>query len=139
MEKLSISKLIANDVVNYGMDKTTSFNYIVSLNDFLDDYDEDTCSYIKSHINDIIEAVHQNENVAQLDYDEKRQEFDMVFYYDNLLSTIEKQMIDIGKENGVEFEYEDLKSMSYDFEKSDDYKDLLNNFIDNKLDLGKEM
>jgi hypothetical protein len=48
MEKLSISKLIANDVVNYGMDKTTSFNYIVSLNDFLDDYDEDTCSYIKS-------------------------------------------------------------------------------------------
>ena len=42
MEKLSISKLIANDVVNYGMDKTTSFNYIVSLNDFLDDYDEET-------------------------------------------------------------------------------------------------
>ena len=39
MEKLSISKLIANDIVNYGMDKTTSFNYIVSLNDFLDDYD----------------------------------------------------------------------------------------------------
>ena len=139
MEKLSISKLIANDVVNYGMDKTTSFNYIVSLNDFLDDYDEDTCSYIKSHINDIIEAVHQNENVAQLDYDEKRQEFDMVFYYDNLLSPIEKQMIDIGKEKGVEFEYEDLKSMSYDFEESDEYKDLLNNFIDNRIDLGKEM
>ena len=139
MEKLSISKLIANDVVNYGMDKTTSFNYIVSLNDFLDDYDEDTCSYIKSHINDIIEAVHQNENVAQLDYDEKRQEFDMVFYYDNLLSQIEKQMIDIGKEKGVEFEYEDLKSMSYDFEESDEYKELLNNFIDNKLDFGKEM
>ena len=139
MEKLSISKLIANDVVNYGMDKTTSFNYIVSLNDFLDDYDEDTCSYIKSHINDIIEAVHQNENVAQLDYDEKRQEFDMVFYYDNLLSPIEKQLIDIGKEKGVEFEYEDLKSMSYDFEESDEYKELLNNFIDNKLDLGKEM
>ena len=90
MEKLSISKLIANDVVNYGMDKTTSFNYIVSLNDFLDDYDEDTCSYIKSHINDIIEAVHQNENVAQLDYDEKRQEFDMVFFFDNLMSPLEK-------------------------------------------------
>ena len=139
MEKLSISKLIANDIVNYGMDKTTSFNYIVSLNDFLDDYDEDTCSYIKSHINEIIDAVHQNENVAQLDYDEKRQEFDMVFYYDNLLSPIEKQMIDIGKEKGVEFEYEDLKSMSYDFEESDEYKDLLNTFVDNKLELGREM
>ena len=29
--------------------------------------------------------------------------------------------------------------MSYDFEESDEYKELLNNFIDNKLDLGKEM
>ena len=31
MEKLNLNKLIANDIVNYGMDKTTSFNYIVSL------------------------------------------------------------------------------------------------------------
>jgi hypothetical protein len=139
MEKLSINKLIANDIVNYGMDRTMSFNYIVSLDSFLDDYDEDTCNYIKAHLSEIIDDVHQNENVAQLDYDEKRQEFDMVFYYDNLLSPIEKQMIDIGKEKGVEFEYEDLKSMSYDFEESDEYKELLNNFIDNKLDLGKEM
>jgi hypothetical protein len=121
------------------MDRTMSFNYIVSLDSFLDDYDEDTCNYIKAHLSEIIDDVHQNENVAQLDYDEKRQEFDMVFYYDNLLSPIEKQMIDIGKEKGVEFEYEDLKSMSYDFEESDEYKELLNNFIDNKLDLGKEM
>ena len=40
MEKLSINKLIANDIVNYGMDRTMSFNYIVSLDSFLDDYDE---------------------------------------------------------------------------------------------------
>lgn len=139
MEKLSINKLIANDIVNYGMDRTMSFNYIVSLDSFLDDYDEDTCNYIKAHLSEIIDDVHQNENVAQLDYDEKRQEFDMVFYYDNLLSPIEKQMIDIGKEKGVEFEYEDLKSMSYDFEESDEYKDLLNTFVDNKLELGREM
>ena len=139
MEKLSINKLIANDIVNYGMDRTMSFNYIVSLDSFLDDYDEETSNYIKAHLSEIIDDVHQNENVAQLDYDEKRQEFDMVFYYDNLLSPIEKQMIDIGKEKGVEFEYEDLKSMSYDFEESDEYKDLLNNFVDNKLELGREM
>ena len=86
MEKLNLNKLIANDIVNYGMDKTTSFNYVVSLNDFLDDYDDESRDYIKSHINEIIDAVHQNENVAQLDYDEKRQEFDMVFYFDGLFS-----------------------------------------------------
>ena len=77
------------------MDKTTSFNYIVSLNDFLDDYDEESHDYIKSHIKEIIEAVHQNENVAQLDYDEKRQEFDMVFYFDGLFSKLDKKIKDV--------------------------------------------
>ena len=50
MGKLSINKLIANDIINYGMDRTTSFNYIISLNDFLDDYDDATRDYIKSPI-----------------------------------------------------------------------------------------
>ena len=138
MEKLSISKLIANDVVNYGMDKTTSFNYIVSLNDFLDDYDEDACSYIKSHINDIIEAVHQNENVAQLDYDEKRQEFDMVFFFDNLMSPLEKRIMDTGKNKGIDYELDDVRSISYDIENSDEYDDLITSSIKNH-DLGREM
>lgn len=138
MEKLSISKLIANDVVNYGMDKTTSFNYIVSLNDFLDDYDEDTCSYIKSHISDIIEAVHQNENVAQLDYDEKRQEFDMVFFFDNLMSPLEKRIMDTGKNMGIDYELDDVRSISYDIENSDEYDDLITSSIKNH-DLGREM
>lgn len=57
MEKLNLNKLIANDIVNYGMDKTTSFNYIVSLNDFLDEYDDESRDYIKSHITEIIDAV----------------------------------------------------------------------------------
>ena len=138
MEKLSISKLIANDVVNYGMDKTTSFNYIVSLNDFLDDYDKDTCSYIKSHINDIIEAVHQNENVAQLDYDEKRQEFDMVFFFDNLMSPLEKRIMDTGKNMGIDYELDDVRTISYDIENSDEYDDLITSSIKNH-DLGREM
>src|SRR5574344_1895571 len=114
MEKLSISKLIANDIVNYGMDKTTSFNYIVSLNDFLDDYDEDTCSYIKSHINEIIDAVHQNETVAQLDYDEKRQEFDMVFFFDGLFSKLDKKIYSTSQEMGIDFEPEEVCQISYD-------------------------
>ena len=133
MEKLSISKLIANDVVNYGMDKTTSFNYIVSLNDFLDDYDEDTCSYIKSHINDIIEAVHQNENVAQLDYDEKRQEFDMVFYFDGLFSKLDKKIYSDSQEMGIDFEPEDVWQISYDIENSDEYNELVKSHINDKF------
>ena len=138
MEKLNLNKLIANDIVNYGMDKTTSFNYIVSLNDFLDDYDEESHDYIKSHIKEIIEAVHQNENVAQLDYDEKRQEFDMVFFFDNLMSPLEKRIMDTGKNMGIDYELDDVRTISYDIENSDEYDDLITSSIKNH-DLGREM
>lgn len=129
MEKLNLNKLIANDIVNYGMDKTTSFNYIVSLNDFLDDYDEESITYIKSHINDIIEAVHQNENVAQLDYDESRQEFDMVFYFDGLFSKLDKKIYNLSQEMGIDFEPEEVWEISYDIENSEEYNDLITSVI----------
>lgn len=140
MEKLNLNKLIANDIVNYGMDKTTSFNYIVSLNDFLDDYDEESITYIKSHINDIIEAVHQNENVAQLDYDESRQEFDMVFYFDGLFSKLDKKIYNLSQEMGIDFEPEEVWEISYDIENSEEYNDLITSAIkENSKTKGREI
>ena len=133
MEKLNLNKLIANDIVNYGMDKTTSFNYIVSLNDFLDDYDDETRDYIKSHINEIIDAVHQNENVAQLDYDDKRQEFDMVFYFDGLFSKLDKKIYNDSQEMGIDFEPEDVWQISYDIENSNEYNELVKSHINDKF------
>ena len=129
MEKLNLNKLIANDIVNYGMDKTTSFNYIVSLNDFLDDYDGESITYIKSHINDIIDAVHQNENVAQLDYDDARQEFNMVFYFDGLFSKLDKKIYSLSQEMGIDFEPEEVWEISYDIENSEEYNDLITSAI----------
>ncbi len=140
MEKLNLNKLIANDIVNYGMDKTTSFNYIVSLNDFLDDYDEESITYIKSHINDIIEAVHQNENVAQLDYDEARQEFNMVFYFDGLFSKLDKKIYNLSQEMGIDFEPEEVWEISYDIENSEEYNDLITSVIkENSKTKGREI
>ena len=140
MEKLNLNKLIANDIVNYGMDKTTSFNYIVSLNDFLDDYDDESRDYIKSHINEIIDAVHQNENVAQLDYDEKRQEFDMVFYFDGLFSKLDKKIYNDSQEMGIDFEPEDVWQISYDIENSEEYNDLITSAIkENSKTKGREI
>ena len=129
MEKLSLTKLIANDIVNYGMDKTMNFNYIVSLSDFLDEYDEDTCNYIKSHINEIIDDVRTNENVADLEYDESMQEFNMVFYYDHLLNSLEKNNLNTANDLGYEFEVDELREMSYEIENSNEYKNLINKII----------
>ena len=140
MEKLSLSKLIANDIVNYGMDKTTSFNYIVSLNDFLDDYDEDTCNYIKSQINEIISDVEGNENVAQLDYDESRQEFDMVFYFDGLFSKLDKKIYNLSQEMGIEFEPDEVWEISYDIENSEEYNDMITSVVKEKSkNMGREI
>jgi len=140
MGKLSLSKLIANDIVNYGMDKTTSFNYIVSLNDFLDDYDEDTCNYIKSHINEIISDVEGNENVAQLDYDESRQEFNMVFYFDGLFSKLDKQIYNLSQEMGIEFEPDEVWEISYDIENSEEYNDMITSVVKEKSkNMGREI
>lgn len=139
MEKLSLSKLIANDIVNYGMDKTTSFNYIVSLNDFLDDYNDDTCNYIKSHINEIINDVETNENVAQLDYDEKRQEFDMVFYFDNLMTPLERRIMDTAKEMNMEYELDEVRQISYSIENSEEYDDLITSEMKKHINYGREI
>lgn len=140
MEKLSISKLIANDIVNYGMDKTTSFNYIVSLNDFLNDYDDDTCNYIKSHISEIIKDVECNENVAQLDYDESRQEFDMVFYFDGLFSKLDKKIYNLSQEMGIDFEPDEVWEISYDIENSEEYNDLITAAVKEKSKtMGREI
>ena len=140
MEKLSLSKLIANDIVNYGMDKTTSFNYIVSLNDFLDDYDEDTCNYIKSHINEIISDVEGNENVAQLDYDESRQEFDMVFYFDGLFSKLDKKIYNLSQEMGIEFEPDEVWEIYYDIENTEEYNDMITSVVKEKSkNMGREI
>ena len=140
MEKLSLSKLIANDIVNYGMDKTTSFNYVVSLSDFLDDYDEDTCNYIKSHINEIISDVEGNENVAQLDYDESRQEFDMVFYFDGLFSKLDKKIYNLSQEMGIEFEPDEVWEISYDIENSEEYNDMITSVVKEKSkNMGREI
>lgn len=139
MEKLNINKLIANDIVNYGMDKTTSFNYIVSLNDFLDDYDEETCDYIKSHINGIIDAVNGNENVAQLDYDESRQEFDMVFYFDGLMDELEKNIYQTDRDMGIDYEIDEVWELSYKIKNSDEYNNMISNQIQNAKYMGREI
>ncbi len=140
MEKLSLNKLIANDIINYGMDKTMSFNYIVSLSDFLDDYDDEARDYIKSHINGIIDAIHENENVAQLDYDETRSEFDMVFYFDGLMSDLDKEVYEKAKELGYDFELDEVREISYDIQNSDIYDNLImNEILEHSKTMGREI
>ncbi len=133
--KLSINKLIANDIINYGMDQImemedgNSANYIVSLDTYLKDFDEDTQKYILENVDKIIEDIESNENVLDLvvDKEDKNVDFNMIFYWENLLTEVEKKIDSTAKILGVEMDLKDIKEMSANILDDDEFNDDLIN------------
>lgn len=131
--KMSICKLIANDIVNYGMDQTSNFNYIVCLDSYIDDFDEESKNYIYNHLEEICDDITNNENVADLNYDKSKREFDMVFYWDNLMDATEKYVADIIDDLGEKdrFVLEDIREIAEDVILDDSLKNLTKEKIRN--------
>lgn len=135
--KLSINKLIANDIINYGMDQIMEMedgngaNYIVSLDTYLNDFDEDTKKYILENIDKIIEDIEANENVLDLvvDKDKNNIDLNMIFYWENLLTEVDKKVDSTAKILGVEMDLKDIKEMSADILDDDEFNDDLINKI----------
>lgn len=125
--KMSINKLIANDIINYGMSQTSSFNYIVSLDSYIDDFDEDSQKYILDNLKDICDDISANENIADFEYDKYNKEFNMVFYWDNLLDSTDRYVLKIMKEKGVEdsYELEDIRELSEALMNDDSTRNLI--------------
>ena len=131
--KMSICKLIANDIVNYGMDQTSNFNYIVCLDSYIDDFDVESKNYIYNHLEEICDDITNNENVADLNYDKSKREFDMVFYWGNLMDAIEKYVADIIDDLGEKdrFVLEDIREIAEDVILDDSFKNLTKEKIRN--------
>lgn len=131
--KMTLCKLIANDIVNYGMDQTSNFNYIVCLDSYIDDFDEESKKYIYNHLEEICDDITNNENVADLHYDKSKREFDMVFYWDNLMDATEKYVADIIDDLGEKdrFVLEDIREIAEDVILDDSLKNLTKEKIRN--------
>lgn len=131
--KMSICKLIANDIVNYGMDQTSNFNYIVCLDSYIDDFDEESKNYIYNHLEEICDDITNNENVADLNYDKSKREFDMVFYWGNLMDATEKYVADIIDDLGEKdrFVLEDIREIAEHVILDDSFKNLTKEKIRN--------
>lgn len=131
--KMSICKLIANDIVNYGMDQTSNFNYIVCLDSYIDDFDVESKNYIYNHLEEICDDITNNENVADLNYDKSKREFDMVFYWGNLMDATEKYVADIIDDLGERdrFVLEDIREIAEDVILDDSFKNLTKEKIRN--------
>ena len=130
---MTLCKLIANDIVNYGMDQTNNFNYIVCLDSYIDDFDEESKNYIYNHIEEICNDISNNENVAELNYDKNKREFDMVFYWGNLMDATEKYVADIIVDIGEmdRFVLEDIREIAEDIILDDSLKNLTKEKIRN--------
>lgn len=130
---MTLCKLIANDIVNYGMAQTSNFNYIVCLDSYIDDFDEESKDYIYNHIDEICNDISNNENVADLNYDKNKREFDMVFYWGNLMDATEKYVADIIDDIGKKdrFVLEDIKEIAESIILDDSLKNLTKEKIRN--------
>lgn len=112
--KMSLNKLIANDIINYGMNQTSNFNYIVSLDSYIDDFDDDSKKYILDNLKDICKDISVNENIADFNYDNHNKEFGMTFYWNNLLGDMDHYVLNVLKEKGLDnnFELDEIKALA---------------------------
>ncbi len=129
--KLSINKLIANDIINYGMDQASQMedvnnaNYIVCLDTYLKDFDEDTQKYVLENIDSIINDIEASECVLDLEVekDDKNINLNIIFYWENLLNEVDKKIDSTARSMGVEMDLKDIKEMSADILDDDAFND----------------
>lgn len=136
--RTSLATLIANDIVHLGMDMTSSFNYIVDLDDYIKEFDKDSKDYIMNHKDEIIEEIHSNENIAQMDYNPKTKEIDMVFYFDGLMDRLEKMVYNTGQSLDKDLEIEEVRDIAEDIYNDEDFKDKIITSVA-KSSLGREL
>lgn len=139
--KMTLNKLIANDIINYGMDQTTNFDYSVYLDEYIEEYDEEGKKYILEHLDEISDAISNNENISyySLEEDEKLGKyFDMVFYWGKLLNSTEMIVLKNADLFKIDLNLEDVREIASELVDDDDFNDALINLL-KKYDKGKEL
>lgn len=139
--KMTLNKLIANDIINYGMDQTTNFDYSVYLDEYIEEYDEEGKKYILEHLDEISDAISNNENISyySLEEDEKLGKyFDMVFYWGKLLNSTEMIVLKNADLFKIDLNLEDVREIASELVDDDDFNDALINLL-KKYDKGKAL
>ena len=122
-EKLNINKLIANHIIETGINDTWNFNYIVYLDSYLEEYDTDTQKYILDNKDNIVDIIARDERIADLQFDEKDNSIDMVYYIDQALDRVENIVSNTAQNLGIDLEVEDIRSITDDLLDDDEFND----------------
>ena len=122
-EKLNINKLIANHIIETGINDTWNFNYIVYLDSYLEEYDTDTQKYILDNKDNIVDIIARDERIADLQFDQKYNSIDMVYYIDQVLDRVENIVSTTAQNLGIDLEVEDIRSITDDLLDDDEFND----------------
>lgn len=139
--KMTLNKLIANDIINYGMDQTTNFNYSVYLDEYITEYDEEGKKYILEHLDEISAAISNNENISYYSLEEDKKlgkYFDMVFYWGKLLNSTEMIVLKNADLFKIDLNLEEVREIASELVDDDDFNDALINLL-KKYDKGKAL
>jgi hypothetical protein len=139
-QKLTINKLIANDIINYALDDAVCDNYNVSLNTYLEDFDDDSKKNILDNVDSITEDIEQNESVLDLVVEKEHGDiiFNMIFYWEKILNQVEHIVLDNAKLFNVNLDYNCVKEIAENIIDDDEFNDSIINHI-KKYDNGKDL
>lgn len=140
-QKLTINKLIANDIVNYALDDAVCENYNVSLETYLNSFDEESKKYINENIDTILKDIENHESVLDLEVrkDDKGTEIDIIFYIDKLYSNeVEKRIGDTAEMMEIKIELPEIQDMAVKILDDDEFNDDLIIRLKN-FDNGKDL
>ena len=137
MKTTSLIKLIANDIVHIGIDDSLNMNYILGLNEYINDFDNESKEYIKNHLNQIINEIRNNEYIADVDFNQDENTIDMVFYINSVTDRIEKVIYNIGLKNGHELDVEKLHSLSAELINNLNFVNIIEKETNIKFSVGK--
>lgn len=110
--KLTLNKIIADDIVEYALSDAISENYILSLDTYLDKCDYSTRTYISKNMNSIIDNIYANEKIVDLEFDKETKELDMIFFWENLMTDFEKNVYDKARGLNISLDYIDVKDIA---------------------------
>ena len=110
--KLTLNKIIANDIVEYALSDAISENYILSLDTYLNKCDYSTRTYISKNMNSIIGNIYANEKIVDLEVDKETKELDMIFFWENLMTDFEKNVYDKARGLNISLDYNDVKDIT---------------------------
>ena len=129
--ELTINKLIANDIINYGLERTNSFNYSVSLQEYLNEYKEQDQKYIIENLEEIFNDIGKSEVVAEVSLEEydNDKHFYMTYYWGTLLTEVEKIVYENANRMNINLDFEEIRDIANDLIDDDAFNDDLINKI----------